>query len=149
MVQTLSERLDDRYQIVVVGTDESVESMLSDKITKIRRTQNQQELAAIYTAADVFANPTREEILGVVNIEALACGTPVVTFKTGGSPECLDKYCGKIVPKDDVAAMENVIKDICEHKPYLSDDCIRRATEFGQEEKFEEYVELYRELKKK
>ena len=146
MVQTLSERLDDRYQIVVVGTDESVESMLSDKITKIRRTQNQQELAAIYTAAD---NPTREEILGVVNIEALACGTPVVTFKTGGSPECLDKYCGRVVPKDDVTAMENAIKDICEHKPYLSDDCIRRATEFGQEEKFEEYVELYRELKKK
>ncbi len=61
----------------------------------------------------------------------------------------LTSIVGKIVPKDDVAAMENAIKDICEHKPYLSDDCIRCATEFGQEEKFEEYVELYRELKKK
>lgn len=149
VIQTLSERLDDRYQIVVVGTDESAEAMLSGKITRIRRTQNQQELAAIYTAADVFANPTREEVLGMVNIEALACGTPVVTFKTGGSPECIDKSCGIVVPKDDVTAMENAIKDICEHKPYLRDDCIRRAAKFGQEEKFKEYVELYRKLEKR
>ena len=149
MIQTLSERLDDRYQIVVVGTDESVEAMLSDKIIKIRRTQNQQELATIYTAADVFANPSREEVFGMVNIEALACGTPVVTFKTGGSPECINEFCGMVVPCDDVIAMENAIKDICERKPYLRDDCIRCAAKFEQEKKFKEYVEIYRKLEKR
>lgn len=98
----LAKRLDERFQIVLVGTDSAVAKQLPKKIISIHRTQDQQELAKIYTAADVFVDPTREEVLGLVNIEALACGTPIATFQTGGSPECIDGTCGAVVPYNGV-----------------------------------------------
>lgn len=140
----LANRLDkEKYKIVLVGTDDSVDKLLSDNIISIHRTQNQTELAAIYTTADVFANPTREENYPTVNMEAVACGTPVVTFNTGGSPEMLDETCGAVVAKDDTDAMYNEIIRICETKPYSKDDCLKRAEGFDKNEKFREYIRLY------
>ena len=99
----LARRLDSsRYQMILVGTDEAVDKLLPPQIISIHRTQDQAELAEIYTAADVFVNPTREEVLGLTNIEANACGTPVVTFRTGGSPECIDGTSGLVVEQEDV-----------------------------------------------
>lgn len=139
----LSKRLDDRFQIVLVGTDENVDKQLPDNIISIYRTHNQTELAQIYTAADLFVNPTREEVLGLVNIEALACGTPVITFNTGGSPECIDKTCGAIVPKNDVDAMCEQIIDILENCRFTIDDCLNRAQRFNMNDKYEEYLKIY------
>ena len=131
------------YRIVLVGTNENVEEKLPDNVITIRRTQNQYELAEIYTAADVFVNPTREDTFPTVNIEALACGTPVVTFKTGGSPEILDETCGIIVPYNDVDAMERAIYRVCEDKVISGEACVKRACCFDRYEKFQEYIELY------
>lgn len=140
----LAKRIDEqKYQIVLVGTDDNVDKLLPDNITSIHRTQNQTELAEIYTAADVFANPTREEVLGLVNLEALACGTPVVTFDTGGSPECIDETCGAVAAKDDTDAMYNEIIRICETKPYSKEACLKRAIFFDKNKKYEEYLKLY------
>lgn len=139
----LSKRLDDRFQIVLVGTDENVDKQLPDNIISIHRTQNQKELAEIYTAADLFVNPTREEALGLVNIESLACGTPVVTFNTGGAPECIDNTCGIVVEKNDIDAMYNEIIKIYNHNPYSKSDCTNRANTFDKYDKFKEYVDLY------
>lgn len=140
----LAKRLDkEKYQIVLVGTDDSVDRQLPDSIISIHRTQNQAELAEIYTAADVFANPTREEVLGLVNLETLACGTPGVTFDTGGSPECYDVSCGAVVPCDDIDTMEKEIIRICETKPYSVAACLKRAKWFDKNEKYKEYMELY------
>ena len=139
----LAKRLDpDKYRIVLVGTDEVTDKLLPKNIISVRRTQNQQELAQIYTAADVFVNPTREEVLGLVNLEALACGTPVVTFNTGGSPECIDNTCGSVTPVDDVDALEREIMRICESKCFPHEACIRRAAQFDQNVRFQEYVRL-------
>ena len=128
---------------MLVGTDDNVDKQLPDNIISIHRTQNQQELAEIYSAADLFVNPTREEVLGMVNVESLACGTPVVTFNTGGSPECIDETCGSVVDKDDVDGLYNEILRICERKPYSKEACITRAQAFDMNERFEEYVRLY------
>lgn len=147
VIQTLADSMKKQYQIIVVGTNEVVDRSLPEKIVKIHRTQDQQELAAIYSAADVLVNPTREEVLGMVNIEALACGTPVVTFDTGGSPECIDNSCGIVVPKNDVSAMKKAIEVVCTEKPYSVKACVRRAEKFTQEEKYDEYVELYKTIK--
>lgn len=141
----LASRLDDSYQIVLVGTDENVESQLPDNIITIRRTSGQRELAEIYTAADLFVNPTREEVLGLVNIEALACGTPVVTFASGGAPECIDEYCGVSVDREDIDLMQEQIVRICEEKPFLPDDCMKKAKEFCKNQKYKEYIMLYEE----
>lgn len=145
--EELSKRLDpEQYQIVLVGTNDDLDQSLPKNIISIHRTQNQKELAEIYSAADLFLNLTREDTFPTVNIEAIACGTPVLTFKTGGSPESLDETCGSVVPCDDIDATEKEIIRICTEKPYTTKACISRAKMFDMHNKFEEYILLYRKL---
>ncbi len=139
----LAGRLPSEYSIVLVGTDDKTERQLPDNVISIHRTQNQQELADIYSSADVFVNPTREENYPTVNMESIACGTPVLTFRTGGSPEMLDETCGSVVDCDDIDALEKEIIRICEEKPFSKEACIKKAGEFDKNERFKEYLELY------
>lgn len=140
----LAKRLDrSKYQIVLVGTDENTDPILPDNIISIHRTQNQAELAKIYTAADVLANPTREDNYPTVNMEALACGTPVVTFDTGGSPEIPNNTCGSVVARDDIDAFEKEIIRVCDEAPFSKEACLKRAEDFDMYKKFKEYVKLY------
>lgn len=144
---SLAERLDsDKYQIVLVGTNEETDKQLPANIISIHKTNNQSELAEIYSAADIFVNPTREEALGLVNIEANACGTPVVTFRSGGSPECICAESGSIVERDDIDAMEKEIVRICEENPFSKDDCRKQAIKFDMNIKFKEYADLYERI---
>lgn len=143
----LSKRLDPKkYQIVLVGTNDNIDKQLPSNIISIHRTANQTELAEIYSAADVFANPTREENYPTVNMESLACGTPVLTFRTGGSPEIFDHTCGSVVACDDVDAMESEIIRICETEPFTKSACVQRAAMFDKETRFAEYLELYKSI---
>lgn len=142
----LAARLPEDYQIVLVGGSEQTYKQLPPNVISIHRTQNQRELAEIYTAADVFVNPTREDTFPTVNIEALACGTPVITFDTGGSPEIIDETCGAVVPCDDVTALQAAIVHVVENKPFSQEACLARARRFDKNDKFQEYVELYREM---
>lgn len=142
----LAKRLDESYAVVLVGTDAAVDQILPPNVISIHRTQNQQELAQLYSAADVFVNPTREDNYPTVNMEALACGTPVVTFATGGSPEMLDETCGAVVQKNDVDAMEREIRRVRGQKPYTADACCRKARSFDQNSCFAAYLSLYKEL---
>ena len=140
----LSNLLPDDYRIVLVGTDDNVDKQLPSNIISIHRTHNQKELAEIYTAADVFANPTREDTFPTVNMESLACGTPVVTFRTGGSLEILNDSCGSVVDCDDIDGMEIEVRRICENKPYSIEACLARAKKFDMNDKFEEYIRMYK-----
>ena len=138
----LSKRLDERFQVVLVGAQEGL--AIPDHIITIQHTESQKELAEIYTAADVFANPTREEVLGLVNVEALACGTPVVTFNSGGSPECVDEASGIVIRPDDVQGMTTAIVRICEKKTEIpTEACMRCAARFDGNSRFAEFVDLY------
>ena len=139
----LSRRLDDRFKIVLIGTNDDIDKQLTENIVSIHRTQNQAELAEIYTAADLLVNPTREENYPTVHMEALACGTPVLSFATGGCAEMLDDTCGMTVPKNDIDAMEKAIVKIFEEKPFSAEACIQKATEFREDDRFKEYVKLY------
>ena len=139
----LSKRLSEDYKVMLVGTNEETDKQLPDNIISIRRTQNQAELAQLYAAADIFVNPTREDTFPTVNIEALACGTPVLTFQTGGSPEIIDKTCGSVVAKNDMDALQKEIERICTEKPYSIGACTSRAKSFDKNDKFQEYVKLY------
>lgn len=139
----LSKRLDDRFQIVLVGTDDSVYKQLPKNIISIHKTQNQTELAEIYSASDLFVNPTREENYPTVNMESVACGTPVLTFNTGGSPEMLDETCGAVVPKNDIDGLEKEILIVFVDRPFDKEDCLSKAKQFNKDDKFREYIELY------
>lgn len=139
----LSRRLDpETYQIVLVGTDDAVDNNLPENIISIHRTQNQQELAEIYTTADLFVNPTREDNYPTVNMEAIACGTPVLTFRTGGSPEIVDEDTGAVVDCEDIDAMEREISFIRLERPFAPEACCERAKQFDKNLRFQEYLGL-------
>lgn len=140
----IAEKLGERYQIVLVGTDDEIDKNLPHNIISIHRTQNQKELAEVYSAADVFVMPTREENYPTVNMEAIACGTPVVTFDTGGSPEMLDDKTGIVVKANDIEATKKAIKDICEKKKCNDEEYIvAYSKKSDMKKRFAEYIELY------
>lgn len=141
----LSSRLDSsQYTIVLVGTDADIDLLLPPNIISVHKTKSQQELAGIYSATDVFVNPTRQEVLGLVNLEALACGTPVITFNSGGSPECVDETCGCVVDCNDVDGLEKQIRYVCENHPFTHEMCEQRARKFSKEDMLSKYLELYK-----
>lgn len=140
----LAKILNDDYQIVLVGTDEKIDKELPRNIISIHRTQNQKELAAIYTAADVFVIPTREDNYPTVNLEAVACGTPVVTFDTGGSPETIDETIGIVVPVDDMQKLKLAIVDLCHSRSKnQSQHCISKVKMFDSNYTYQKYILLY------
>lgn len=137
----LAKDLDDAYQVVIVGTDKSVESNLPENIIAIRRTHSREELAAIYSAADLLVNPTREDTLPTVNLEALACGTPVLSFRTGGCPETVDDTCGRVVDKDDYETFKTTAIHLCD-SPLPSEACHQKAQGFSREQMIADYCRL-------
>jgi len=140
----LSETLPADYQIILVGTNDEIDKQLTQNIISIHRTNDKQELAAIYTAADVYVNPTREDTYPTVNLEAMACGTPVVTFRAGGSPEAIvENKTGYVVECDDLDAMKNRILEICSTDKELKENCIKHSKSFDDKSKYKEYLDLY------
>ena len=139
----LARTLPKDYRIVLVGTNENTRQLLPDNVITIDRTENQQELAEIYTACDLFVNATREDTFPTVNIESLACGTPVLTFRTGGSPEIIDETCGISVEKNDTDALREAILKIKDTRPFTEEACLKKSAEYQKEEKFKEYTEIY------
>lgn len=139
----IAKMINDDYRIVMVGVTEEQKKQLPENVIAIGRTNNVQELAAIYTTADVFINPTKEEMFGMVNIEALACGTPVVTYNTGGSPEGIDSTCGIVVDKGDVTALYETAVKVCDEKMFSEENCMAYAKNFDKKDKYNEYVDLY------
>lgn len=142
----LAQLLPENYQIMLVGTNNEVDKVLPERVISIHRTYNQDELVKIYSAADLFVNPTREENFPTVNIEALACGVPVLTFNTGGSPEIINDKCGCIVEKNDIQKMATEIIRICESKCFKKVDCVSRAMDLDMRSSFQRYIELYKEI---
>ncbi len=134
----------EQYQIVLVGTDKETDKKLPDNIISIHRTQDQYELAEIYTAADLFLNPTREENYPTVNMESIACGTSVLTFNTGGSPEIIDEKTGTVVPCDDIDNFEKEIIKIRETHRFSHSECVTRAKRFDMNDIYLKYLELYK-----
>ncbi len=139
----LSERLTEDEVIVLVGLPKKRMSNLPKGIIGIERTESVQELAAWYTAADVFVNPAHEDNFPTTQIEALACATPVVCYNTGGCPEAPDETSGVVVPKGDIEKLADSIRMAYALK---KEDCLNRATYFDQTDRFTEYVALYKEL---
>ncbi len=139
----ISALLNENYRIVLVGTNASVDKLLSKNIVSVHRTANQKGLAEIYSAADVFINTTQEENFPAVNMEAVACGTPVVTFDSGGSKEMLDETCGRVVPCNDIEAMIRQIEEICEKGIIKKEDCLNKANDYSNSVTCEKYLKEY------
>ncbi len=141
----LSRRLPEDCQVILIGLTGRQKRRLPERMLGISRTSSVEELAEYYSMADVFVNGTLEDNFPTTNLEALACGTPVITFDTGGSPESLTEACGRVVPKGDVEALTRaVLKE--RQEPKSRDACLQRAERYKKEDRFLEYAELYHEL---
>lgn len=141
----LSEKLCKDEVIVLVGLSQKQIDSLPSNIVGITRTNNLDELVEIYSTSDVFINPTLEDNFPTTNLEALACGTPVITFNTGGSVESVDSSCGFIVDKHDVNGIISRIKDIKLNNQFnYSSNAVKRANKlYSKNDKFKEYIKLY------
>ncbi|WP_106449760.1 glycosyltransferase [Trichococcus alkaliphilus] len=143
--EMLAEKLNDEYQVVLIGVDNKTKKTLNKKIMSIQRTSNTQELAEIYSSADIFVNPTLEDNFPTTNIEALACGTPVITFNTGGSPEAVDERTGIVIEKGDGEELYRAILKISDNN-FSGTDCVNRAKKFDKKSVYRQYINLYSEL---
>lgn len=130
----LASMLDKTYQIVLIGLSKDQLNNLPECIIGKERTNSVQELAELYSAADIFVNPTLEDNYPTTNIEAIACGTPVVSFETGGCGESANWY-GCTVPKGDTEALCNAIK---KYKEYTKQD-----VQLDSNYSVSQYLELY------
>lgn len=145
----LSETLDlKKYQIVLVGVSDSVKKELSENIVSVPRVDDVSELVKIYSAADVFVNPTRADTFPTVNMEALACGLPVIALDRGGNTEVISDKTGLVVKNDDVKDFKAAVTDICENGLIDREACLESASVFDPENQLEAYYSLYRELMK-
>lgn len=142
----LREILSNEYEITIVGVTKQQLNSLPQGIVGIERTQNVQELVALYSKSDVFINPTYADNFPTVNLEALACGTPVITYRTGGSPEAIDEKTGIVVEQGDLNGLAVAIQKMKEN-PLSSADCRKRAEDYFEKDKcYEKYIELYNSL---
>lgn len=143
----LREKLPENYQIILVGLNQKQIAQLPNGITGICRTKNVGQLVDLYSQADVFINPTLEDNFPTTNLEALACGTPVITYQTGGSPEAIDRNTGVVVKYQDVNELAEMTQWVCETHPFSPEDCRNRVeTLFNQDIQFSKYIHLYHQL---
>ena len=106
----LAEELNENYKVVMVGLTEAQKESIPNSILGITRTKDVHELREIYSTADVFVNFTYEDTFPTVNIESLACCTPVITYKTGGSPDVIvNESCGFVISQGDVKEARKII----------------------------------------
>lgn len=147
----MAKMLNDNELIVLVGVSEKQQEQLPSNIVGIRRTENVQQLAELYSAADVFVNPTWQDNYPTVNLEAIACGTPVVTYRTGGSVEAITDSTGMIVEQGDVAGLLSAAREIMQRgTQFFKDSCRKFALEnFDKEERYNDYLKLYDKLLKR
>ncbi len=145
-LKQLSQLLDpEKYEVAAVGVSKKQLSELPKEMVGIEHTRNVEELMQLYSAASVYVNPTLEDNFPTTNLEALACGTPVVTFETGGSVESVDETCGRIVQKKDVQGLCKAVTELCDNVENMRDACRNRALLYNKYNRFGEYLNLYEE----
>lgn len=134
--EELSEIISNDYQIVIIG---QVKKKKKNNILYINKTNSIEELVSWYSIATVFLNTTLQDNFPTVNIEALACGTPVVTFDTGGSAEIIDEFSGIVIREKNKESIYKAIKD---SEKLDRKNCVERSKKFGKSKSFSEYLDL-------
>lgn len=144
----LSTLVDENIVIVLVGLNEKQLKLLPANIIGLARTENIGQLAELYSTADLFLNLTYEDNFPTTNLESLACGTPVLTYKTGGSIESVSEDTGFIVEKGDLSGVLEVINNLCsDKKDSYKKACRNRALKnYNKYDSLKRYVDLYEKL---
>lgn len=144
----LSQSITDDYKIVMVGVTEKQAKELPDNILKIERTESIEELADLYSMADVVLNLSDEESFGLTTAEGFACGTPSIVYNCTASPELITPETGMIIEKSDLNSLINAIQRIISTgKQFYAENCRKRAIDcYDKNNNYKQYLSLYKEL---
>lgn len=144
----LSRLLSDSEVLVLVGVDAAQLRRLPARVVGIRRTADVKELACLYSAASVFLNPTWQDNYPTVNLEAISCGTPVATYRTGGSVEAVTEGTGLVVEQGDVPGLLSAARALSARgQAHNAQLCRAYALRhFRKEDRYSDYISLYNEL---
>ena len=135
--------------LILIGcTNKQILNIAKENILAIGFVQNRSKLAEYYSMADVFVNVTKVDSFPTVNIEALACGTPVITYDSGGSAETIDGTTGAVVAYGDYINLMNKINTVLKiGKLKYKENCVKRAMQYyDKKERFQEYIKLYENI---
>lgn len=144
-LQRLSRNLDEQQKLVVVGLNALQKSGFNKANTIcIGHTANVEELCGIYSSADLFLNLTYEDTFPTVNLEAQACGCPVLTYRTGGSPESLTEDTGIVIDKGSIDRLIPAIAQMHESPEHtVRQACMENARRFTVDNMLNAYKNLY------
>lgn len=144
----LSRRLGSDYKIIMLGLNSFQIRHIPNCIVGIPRTDDPHQLAEFYSCADVFLNPTYEESFSTTNLEAVASGTPVITYDAGGSTESVLPETGIIVQKGDISGLINAIETVRSvGKGFYSQRCYSHARlYYSKNDRYSEYIKLYHHI---
>jgi len=146
------------YTLVLYGcneqrlnNEESVQVTLENKtqLVKIGYTRNQQELVELYNMANVFVNCTHEDTFSLINVEAQACGTPVICYANTGAKETVNTQFGYLVETDDINSMVDsvlTLKSVDSEKSCKEELFIWTASHYNKTVNYKQYIQLYRTI---
>ena len=145
----MSKIINKNEKIILVGLNDKQLNNIPKNIIGIKKTNSQKELVEIYSTVDVFINPTLEDNFPTTNLESTACGTPVITFDSGGCPETVDQHSGIVVNKGNLNEIHKAIKTIKENgKEKYTVSCTKRAKKLlDKENMIVQYLNLYNDIK--
>lgn len=141
----LAKKLDERFQIVLVGLTKEQIAMMPSSIICIERTQSVKELAQIYSTADLFVNLTYADNYPTVNLEALSCGTPVLTYKTGGCDECLNQDNGISFRRGDLEGVEKFLLNEYHRGMFTVENSINKSL-LDKDISVNKYTKIYEKI---
>jgi len=144
----LRKLLDQNVSIVLVGLNKAQIDKLPKSIIGISRTESIDELAELYSLADVVTSLSYQEAFGLTPIEGFACGTPSVVYNATALPELVTPEVGIIAETGNVKHVKDAILKILDKgKESYKEKCLERATNiFEIKIKYEQYLSLYDRL---
>lgn len=144
----LSAILPPSYVIVLIGLTDDMMVHLPQNVVGMGKTKSQEDLAALYSIADVVTSLSASESMGMTPVEGMACGTPAIVYDNTAQPELVTPETGKIVETGNVNAVKAAVLEICaKGKEYYSNACVKRASElFNKDMNFKEYVDIINSL---
>lgn len=137
--------LNKNIKVIIVGEMKN-KNKLSNRCTFIERTENYDELLNLYKKSNLFVNLTLQDNFPTVNIEALSCGTPVITYNTGGSPEIVESGMGIVVEKFDFEEVARIINKQSISYSFNNEEIYMKSKKYSKEKMVEEYNKLYKRV---
>ena len=140
--------LPEEYQIVLIGLSQEQMATLHKGIIARPRTDSVEELAQLYSAADVVLNLSSAQTFGLTTVEGLACGVPSVVYNATASPELVTTQTGRVVEVGDLEGVAKAIEELCaEDRETMRERCRKHALEhFDRDENYGKYIDLYEQI---